>query len=68
MIALDTNVLVRFLVEDDKAQSRKAKELIEANRDKLEILTRALLDKETLQAKEVYELLGIEPRTIHRIS
>lgn len=29
MIALDTNVLVRFLVEDDKAQSRKAATLVE---------------------------------------
>ena len=35
MIALDTNVIVRFLVEDDKAQSRQAKRLIESvvNRD-----------------------------------
>jgi len=29
MIALDTNVLVRFLVEDDKAQTRKAARLVE---------------------------------------
>jgi predicted nucleic-acid-binding protein len=29
MIALDTNVLVRFLVEDDKAQSKRAKKLVE---------------------------------------
>ena len=29
MIALDTKVLVRFLVEDDKAQSRRATRLIE---------------------------------------
>lgn len=29
MIALDTNVLVRFLVEDDKAQSAKAAKLVE---------------------------------------
>ena len=28
MIALDTNVLVRFLVEDDKAQSEKAARLV----------------------------------------
>jgi len=28
MIALDTNVLVRFLVEDDAAQSRRARRLI----------------------------------------
>ena len=30
MIALDTNVLVRYLVEDDEAQSRRATKLIEA--------------------------------------
>jgi len=30
MIALDTNVLVRYLVEDDEAQSRRAMKLIEA--------------------------------------
>ncbi|MFC1706486.1 PIN domain-containing protein [Planctomycetota bacterium] len=29
MIALDTNVLVRFLVEDDEKQARRAKELIQ---------------------------------------
>jgi predicted nucleic-acid-binding protein len=29
MIGLDTNVLVRFLVQDDEAQSRKARKLIE---------------------------------------
>ena len=29
MIALDTNVLVRFLVKDDEAQSRRATKLIE---------------------------------------
>lgn len=29
MIALDTNVLVRFLVEDDAAQTRRAKSLIQ---------------------------------------
>jgi predicted nucleic-acid-binding protein len=29
MIALDTNVLVRFLVREDEKQSRKAKKLIE---------------------------------------
>lgn len=29
MIALDTNVLVRFLIEDDKAQSKRAKKLVE---------------------------------------
>ncbi len=29
MIALDTNVLVRFLVRDDKAQARKAKALVD---------------------------------------
>jgi predicted nucleic-acid-binding protein len=30
VIALDTNVLVRFLVEDDRAQTRRARKLIQA--------------------------------------
>ena len=30
MIALDTNVLVRFLVADDEEQNRRATELIKA--------------------------------------
>ena len=31
MIALDTNVVVRFLVNDDLAQARRARSLIESN-------------------------------------
>ena len=31
MIALDTNVVVRFLVNDEAAQARRACALIEAN-------------------------------------
>jgi predicted nucleic-acid-binding protein len=38
MIALDTNVVVRFLVEDDEAQSRKAARLIEKARRRDEAL------------------------------
>ena len=38
MIALDTNVLVRFLVEDDEAQSRRASRLIESARKRDETL------------------------------
>ena len=38
MIALDTNVLVRFLVEDDEAQSRKATRLIEEAQERDETL------------------------------
>lgn len=30
-IAIDTNILVRFLVEDDEVQARQAKKLIENN-------------------------------------
>ena len=31
MIGLDTNVLIRYLVQDDPDQSRQASEFIEAN-------------------------------------
>lgn len=39
--------------------------LLEDNRDKLEKLAQALLDKETMYAGEIYELLGITSREEH---
>lgn len=39
--------------------------LLEQNRDKLELLARTLVEKETLQAHEVYDLLGLQPRESH---
>jgi cell division protease FtsH len=44
---------------------QKGKNLLEENRDKLELLATNLVEKETMQAKEVYELLGIQPRETH---
>jgi len=46
----------------------KTMKLLTDNRDKLEQLATTLLEKETLYADEIYELLGIEPRTHHRFS
>lgn len=43
----------------------EAEKLLRDNRDKLDTLANRLLEKETLHAQEVYELLGIEPRAIH---
>jgi cell division protease FtsH len=43
-------------------------ELLKGNRDKLDTLALALLEKETMYAGEIYELLGIEPRAEHRFS
>jgi cell division protease FtsH len=40
-----------------------AQKLLTDNRDKLTLLAETLLEKETLYAGEVYELLGITPRT-----
>lgn len=40
----------------------RAKDIITTNRDKLDSLANALLEKETMYAAEIYELLGIEPR------
>jgi cell division protease FtsH len=40
--------------------------LLEANRDKLEKLATALIEKETMQAEEIYELLDITPRQAHK--
>ena len=44
----------------------KATTLIQENRDKLDTLAHALLEKETLFADEIYELLAITPRESHR--
>jgi cell division protease FtsH len=47
---------------------QKAKDLLEQHRDKLEVLTKKLLEKETVSAEEAYELLGIPPRTVHKLA
>ena len=43
----------------------KGGKTLQDNKDRLELLASTLIEKETLQAKEVYELLNIEPREIH---
>ncbi|NDD55436.1 hypothetical protein EBZ39_16500 [bacterium] len=43
----------------------KGKQLLEENRDKLTLLAEKLIEQETLQAHEVYELLGLPPRESH---
>jgi cell division protease FtsH len=45
---------------------QKTRELFLANRDKLDRLANALLEKETMYAGEIYELLDIAPRPEHR--
>lgn len=45
---------------------QKAKDILTTNREKLDKLASALLEKETLFAGDVYELLGIEPRAEHK--
>lgn len=52
------NEIIRILDE----QYDRAMNLLRENYDKLEKLSLSLLDKETLYASEIYELLGIEPR------
>lgn len=52
------NEITRILDE----QYNRAMQMLKDNRDKLDKLSLALLDKETLYASEIYELLGIEPR------
>jgi len=46
----------------------KGQQLLNDNKDKLEILAKALIEKETLQASEVYELLNITPRETHSLT
>lgn len=40
-------------------------QLLTEHKEKLEALAKALVEKETLQAKEVYEIIGLEPRVNH---
>ena len=47
---------------------KEAHTLLESNRDKLDALAQALVEKETLYAGEIYTLLGIEPREEHSFS
>jgi cell division protease FtsH len=47
---------------------KKTYQLLKDNRDKLDKLAKALLEKETMYASEIYELLGIEPRVEHRFN
>jgi predicted nucleic-acid-binding protein len=62
MIALDTNVLVRFLVEDDKTQSNQAKRLIQKNiEQKNDIFISDLVLVETVWVlKRAYKLKKAE--------
>jgi cell division protease FtsH len=56
---------VRNIVDTCYADTIK---LLRDNRDKLDIIARALIEKETLQSSEIYELLGVEPRMEHKLS
>jgi cell division protease FtsH len=47
---------------------RDSKAILLSNREKLDRLAQALLEKETLYAEEVYSLLEIQPRTVHSFS
>jgi cell division protease FtsH len=46
----------------------EATKLLNDNRDKLTKLSEALLEKETMFASDIYELLGIESREDHRFT
>lgn len=56
---------VKRIVEDCY---KGATSLLQNNRDKLTKLSEALLDKETMYASEIYDLLGIESREDHKFS
>ena len=45
----------------------QTRQLLEANRDKLEKLAAGLIEKETMLADEIYRLLDITPRTTHSL-
>lgn len=46
---------------------KQTRSLLESNRDKLDALAHALIEKETMQADEIYELLSITPRQAHKL-
>ena len=50
---------VKRLVDEGYA---RAKKLLEDNRDKLELLATTLLERETMDGRDVEKLLGIQPR------
>ena len=56
---------VRAIVEECYKDTTN---MLIAEREKLDKLSYALLEKETLQAGEIYELLGIESREEHKLS
>ncbi len=47
---------------------KKAIDLLQTNRDKLNKLAETLLAKETMYASEIYELLGIKPRQEYKLT
>jgi len=47
---------------------QRAIKLLTENRAKLDLLSLELLEKETLYASDIYELLGIAPRESHKIA
>lgn len=53
---------IRRILKECETDARR---LLEENIDKLHQLAQALLERETIPAEEVYELLGIEPRAVH---
>ena len=50
---------IRTILDEQYALAIK---MLNDNRDKLNLLSETLLEKETMYASEIYELLGIEPR------
>ncbi len=54
---------VRMITQDCY---QKVRTLLQTNRDKLDTLANALLEKETMFAADIYTLLGLEPRAEHR--
>lgn len=55
---------VRRIIEECEQEATK---LLKDNRDKLDKLAETLLEKETMYASEIYELLGIESREDHKL-
>jgi cell division protease FtsH len=64
-LAEKIDIAVNKIIEECYAHARK---ILVDHRDKLDLLANALLDKETLDASEIYKLLSIAPRVDLKIS
>ncbi len=63
-VAEQIDIQIRKIIDECEQRTRS---LLRENKDKLDILAKALLEKGTLHAGEIYKLLEIDPRADHQL-